>query len=159
MPGNYPYSVQKDYMEASVEVWRRHTDVMLHDIFQKISNHLKALVENHFASFGRGRLVWYALPDICCLFGSQYLLYRNMVGSHIGSRCNSVRKTLRAALDREIACSLVYGRSEYFHYKNTYHNLYRSQHPSVESGQGVLRSEEEHGIRIMAETRAFYHGK
>jgi hypothetical protein len=70
-----------------------------------------------------------------------------------------VRKTLRAAQDREITCSLVYGCSEYFHYKNVYHNLYRSQHPLVENGQEGLRDDEEHGIRVMAEARAFYHGK
>jgi hypothetical protein len=61
MPGNYPYGIQKECMEASVKVWRWHTDAMIRDIFQEISNEIKALVSNHFASIGRSGIIWYAL--------------------------------------------------------------------------------------------------
>jgi hypothetical protein len=130
-------------------------------------------------------------------FNPHNLLHRSIVESHIESRRETVRKVLLASLEREMTCSLVYGRSEYFHYKNAYLDLYRSQHPAVTSNRGFptaeiihavadvvpdpvisvvghsmanlvgkietdedgLRDEEEHGIRIMAEARAFYHGE
>jgi hypothetical protein len=58
MPGNYPYGIQKESMEASVTIWRKQTELMVEDISQYITSELKTLVSNHFASVGRVGVIW-----------------------------------------------------------------------------------------------------
>ncbi|KAG8775025.1 hypothetical protein FRC15_000851 [Serendipita sp. 397] len=176
MPGNYPYGVQKEFMENSVEIWRDQTESMLEDIFQCISSHLKDLTFGHFASIGHADTIW------------------DVVEAHIESRYDAVRKTLMDSLKREKTCSLVYACTEYFYYRKIYLNHYRSHHPTIvyaykasvgdilhatadivpnpiiataghaiadrlgeEDIVGEITEDEEHGIFVMAETRAFYH--
>ncbi|KIM27379.1 hypothetical protein M408DRAFT_311246 [Serendipita vermifera MAFF 305830] len=181
MPGNYPYGVQKESLEDCVEVWREQTELMLDDLFRCIVSHLRNLVLRQFELNGRGE-------SIC------------VVEAHIEARRDTVREAVKANLEREKKCSLVFTCAEYDHYLKIYSDHYRSMCPAIKSkrkattgetihkatnmappypggpstshtaaqvGNGLaadedtnqsgLTNEQDHGIHVMAESRAFYH--
>ncbi|KAG8769152.1 hypothetical protein FRC16_006790, partial [Serendipita sp. 398] len=102
LPGNHPYGVLKDYMEKSVDVWEVPTVVMVDGIIHHIVTALKAIVQEHFGSFKPGLRIW------------------EEVKIHIETRGELARRALLKLIARERAASLVFGRSEYFHYKEAY---------------------------------------
>ncbi|KIM27377.1 hypothetical protein M408DRAFT_169403 [Serendipita vermifera MAFF 305830] len=181
MPGNYPYGVQKNSLENCVEVWREQAELVLDDVFQSMSNHLRNLVLKQFELSGRAETIW------------------SVVEAHIEILRDTVREAIKASLEREKKCSLVYICPEYFHYRKIYGDHYRSKCPTIPSKRRAstgeiihkvanvvhdpfistaghivaevvdglaadedtetigLTDEQEHGIRVMAESRAFYH--
>lgn len=88
MPGNYPYGIQKELMEASIEVWRDETESMLEDVFQYIIQELQARVFKHFAVMkggGQDRFVWYVL---CLMYAASLDLTAYFTGTSLRSISN-----------------------------------------------------------------------
>ncbi|KAG8832080.1 hypothetical protein FRC17_002089 [Serendipita sp. 399] len=119
LPGNHPYGILKDYMEKSVDVWTEPTESMLKDIVHQIVSELKTIVQEHFGSFKPGGRIW------------------EEVKSHIESRGDLARDALLKSIQREKASSLVFGRSEYFHYRQVYLDHYMSLRTGVRICGGV----------------------
>ncbi|KIM26148.1 hypothetical protein M408DRAFT_196838 [Serendipita vermifera MAFF 305830] len=196
MPGNYPYGVQKKILENCVEMWREQAELMLDDVSQSMSNHLRNLVLKQFELSGRAETIWYVVYMRLLSVELTSVHRRSVVEAHIEVRRDTVREAIKASLEREKKCSLVYTCPEYFHYRKIYGDHYRSTilakcrastgeiihkvanvvhdsfiptagHIVAEVVDGLaadedtersgLTDEQEHGIRVMAESRAFYH--
>ncbi|KAG8832078.1 hypothetical protein FRC17_002087 [Serendipita sp. 399] len=108
LPGNYPYGVLKEYMENSVDVWIDPTVSMVEDIVREIISALEPVVSEHFGSYTLEKRIW------------------EEVRSHIESRGDRAQENLAYCITREKASSMVFGRSEFFHYKQAYLDHYMS---------------------------------
>ncbi|PFH47395.1 hypothetical protein AMATHDRAFT_6772 [Amanita thiersii Skay4041] len=56
LPGNYPFSVQMEYIKASTKNWERPALELCQVVHTILAKYLKDLIHNHFSSFGQGFL-------------------------------------------------------------------------------------------------------
>ncbi|KAI0048161.1 hypothetical protein FA95DRAFT_1118899 [Auriscalpium vulgare] len=56
LPDNYPYSVQKSYIQAITRTWRNHALELVNAEQVVLNDFVRKLVVKHFASVGRGAL-------------------------------------------------------------------------------------------------------
>jgi hypothetical protein len=133
LPGNYPFSVQKGYMEASIKPWREQTESMLERIFRHISRVLKALVFEHFESlWGFGiKIIWklHSKGPSTFLRVSQLAFMQGYRQAPHRIAAGYCANNPLAFLLRERNCSLVFNSSEYSYYVDTYKRHCRSQYP------------------------------
>ncbi|KIM21004.1 hypothetical protein M408DRAFT_29905 [Serendipita vermifera MAFF 305830] len=152
------------------------------NLWKIASRPLRNLVLRQFELNGRGESIW------------------SVVEAHIEARRDTVREAVKANLEREKKCSLVFTCAEYDQYLQIYSDNYRSMCPAIKSkhkattgetihkatnmappypggpsishtaaqvGNGLaadedtnqsgLTNEQDHGIHVMAESRALYH--
>ncbi|KAJ3504231.1 hypothetical protein NLJ89_g8043 [Agrocybe chaxingu] len=56
LPGNYPFVVQKAFIESIIKEWRTPALILCKTVHNTIANHVKKLVAKHFNEFGQGYL-------------------------------------------------------------------------------------------------------
>lgn len=56
LPGNYPFVVQQTYINEYVKEWRSPAHILCRSIYNILSEHLKIIIQKHFAAFGQGML-------------------------------------------------------------------------------------------------------
>jgi hypothetical protein len=56
LPGNYPFVVQKTFIDAAIKEWRAPSLILCKTVHAALSEHVKKLVNKHFSEFGQGHL-------------------------------------------------------------------------------------------------------
>ncbi|KAF8805211.1 hypothetical protein BYT27DRAFT_7258317 [Phlegmacium glaucopus] len=56
LPGNYPFVVQKTFIDAAIKKWRAPSLILCKTVHMTLSEHVKTLVNKHFNQFGQGHL-------------------------------------------------------------------------------------------------------
>jgi hypothetical protein len=56
LPGNYPFVVQQTYIDGYIQEWRSPALLLCRAVYNTISEYLRDMVHEHFASFGQGLL-------------------------------------------------------------------------------------------------------
>ena len=56
LPGNYPFVVQKTFIDAAIKEWRTPSLILCKTVHAALSEHVKKLVNKHFGEFGQGHL-------------------------------------------------------------------------------------------------------
>ncbi|TFK45126.1 P-loop containing nucleoside triphosphate hydrolase protein [Crucibulum laeve] len=56
LPGNFPFIVQKTYIDQFLSEWRSPALILCKAIHAEIAAHIKTLTKKHFSSFGQGGL-------------------------------------------------------------------------------------------------------
>ncbi|KAF8959975.1 P-loop containing nucleoside triphosphate hydrolase protein [Flammula alnicola] len=56
LPGNYPFVVQKTFIDAVIKEWHAPAKVLCKTVHTTVLEHVKGLVSKHFAEFGQGHL-------------------------------------------------------------------------------------------------------
>ena len=56
LPGNYPFVVQKSFIDAAIKEWRAPSLIFCKTVHAAVSEHVRKLVIKHFSQFGQGHL-------------------------------------------------------------------------------------------------------
>lgn len=56
LPGNYPFVVQKTFIDAAIKEWQAPSFILCKTVHAVLSEHVKKLVTKHFSQFGQGHL-------------------------------------------------------------------------------------------------------
>ncbi|KAG6827859.1 hypothetical protein H0H92_010192 [Tricholoma furcatifolium] len=56
LPGNYPFVVQKSYIEAIIKKWHEPAKFLCRFVFQTLQRDVQRLIQIHFGNFGQGQL-------------------------------------------------------------------------------------------------------
>ncbi|KAF9447051.1 hypothetical protein P691DRAFT_732102 [Macrolepiota fuliginosa MF-IS2] len=56
LPGNYPFVIQQAYIDDCVKEWRSPAHILCKAVYNTLSDYLKAMIHDHFATFGQGML-------------------------------------------------------------------------------------------------------
>lgn len=56
LPRSYPFVVQKTFIDKAIEKWQSPAQRLCEDVYTIVTEHVKALVHEHFAHFGQGGL-------------------------------------------------------------------------------------------------------
>jgi hypothetical protein len=54
LPDNYPFVVQKAYIQEFTEMWASPSKLLFDQVYDILKEDLSALVQEHFANMGRG---------------------------------------------------------------------------------------------------------
>lgn len=56
LPGDYPFVVKAEYIKKSTKYWEEPAMVLCKSVYETMLEHVRALVGNHFSSYGQGLL-------------------------------------------------------------------------------------------------------
>src|SRR5262245_39717111 len=56
LPGIYPFAVQETFISEFRRKWRGPADTLFRDTRTILTNYVKAIIREHFATYGRGDL-------------------------------------------------------------------------------------------------------